>query len=154
MKRLAWILLLASGCAPWPHVERYIPSAVARSAAVAVAHPAGRTFALDPDSLQREVGEGFRRAGFERVILLSQGASDRGGADLTATVGSELLARPLEDDGLGTSRHSFAGERVGAVLQITDKSGTIVYRATRIERLSSALTEARVARALLRPLEE
>lgn len=151
------MLALAAGCAPRAHVERLIPSALQRTSSVAVVHPGGHAFSFDPDVLQREIGDAFRQAGFERVHLL--GASERRDADLTALVESELMARPLEDDGdFGTrgplGRASFAGERVRVVLQILDRSGAIVYRATRIDGLSSALTEIKVAGALLRPLQE
>lgn len=115
MRLLTLLLGWAAGCAPWPHVEHHAPSDLERSAAVAVAHPVGHAFALDPDVLQREVAEGLRRAGFARVTLLRQGASDRAGADLLASVRSDLMARPLEDDG-GFREDRAAGDGNLAIL--------------------------------------
>src|SRR5262245_41226612 len=102
MKRVALLLTLAAGCAPAPRVDALVPPALARSRTVAVAYPGGHSFALKPDVLQREVARGLRRAGFENVTMLAEGESGRGNAELLARVGSELMARPLENGALVT----------------------------------------------------
>ena len=146
MKRFALTLALAVGCAAQPHVEVMVPEALAPSKSVAVVRPEGRSFGFDPDRLQGEIAKGLHRAGFDRV------STEGGRADLVALASSELMARPLEDDGHFTVER-FRGERVLAVLEIRDSSGTVVYRAVRIDNLSSALTEARMAAVLVQPLE-
>lgn len=154
--RLAVMLavILITGCAPLPDVERFIPEALSRGQTVAVVHPAGHAFALKPEMLQHEIAEGLRRAGFARVVELPEGDADRRGAPLVAVVRSELMARPLEGHDLVYPGYHFEGERVEAILELFDAAGRAVYRASRIDRLSSALTEAKVAGALIRPLEE
>src|SRR5262245_58137527 len=97
MRRLIVLFALTAGCSPTAIVETYSPLALDRSKSIAVAHPGGRTFALDPDRLQREIANGLRRAGFGLVTLLPRPYSRDVRFDLVATVSSELLARPLED---------------------------------------------------------
>lgn len=141
---------LVSGCASAVVVEEHIPGAIFRSEPTAVLHPAGQAFALDPDRLQQEVASELRAAGFSQVQLVPQGDAGRGRA--TVAVRSELMARPLEENGLLRPRPSFAGERVRAMLEIRDERGAPVYRSVMLKDLSSALTEAKVAREIVRPL--
>ena len=56
------------------------------------------------------------------------------------------MARPFHDG-------DFVGERVRAVDRRLDGRGGLLYEGVLVEGLSSSLTEARVAEALLRPLE-
>ena len=156
MRRLFLLLALTAGCSPSAIVESHSPLALDRSKSIAVAHPGGRTFALDPDRLQQENADGLRRAGFGVVMLLPKPTSRDTRFDLVATVSSELMARPLEDGRTISDPYyySFRGERVKIVLEITDSSQAVVYRAIQIEGLSSGLTEARAAEAVLRPLAE
>jgi hypothetical protein len=148
MKRLVIMLLLVAGCTPQPHVEVMVPEALHPSKSVAVVNPDGRSFAFDSDKLRQAVAKELHRAGFDRV------ATGGGRADLVALVTSELMARPLENGGAGAPYvDRFHGERVLAILEIRDPAGIVVYRAVRVENLSSALTEAKVAATLLRPLE-
>jgi hypothetical protein len=118
---------------------------------------------MNPDVLQREVAKGLREAGFAEVVELPPGDAGVGRGRTAADVRAEWMERPPEDDGdfaspglagLGRPRRRFTGERVRAVLELRDGRGRLLYRAVLIEDLSSALTEARVAEALLRPLRE
>jgi len=156
--RQATLLLLAmtAGCSPSARVETFQPLALDRSKPIAVVHPGGRTFALDPNRLQQEIANGLRRAGFGSVTTLTGSRSRDARFDLVATVSADLMARPLEDGRTLSDPYyySFQGERVRIVLEIADDSQVVVYRAVQIENLSSGLTEARAAQAVLQPLLE
>lgn len=149
MKWVCGLFWLASGCAaPAAFVEAYAPAALPRTEPLSVLHPAGQTFALDPARLQQEVALHLAWAGFTRVSLAAQGRSAPGA--FTAMVRSELMPRPLEDyEGRIIPP---LGERVLSILEIRDPGGAVVFRASLVEKLSSALTEVRVARELVRPL--
>jgi hypothetical protein len=147
---------MMAGCSPTAMVETYSPLGLDRSKPIAVAFPGGRIFALDPNRLQQEIANGLRRAGFGSVTQLPGTRTHDARFELVATVSSELLVHPLEDSRGESDPYysSFGGERVRVVLEITDSSQVVVYRAIQIEGVSSALTEARAAEALLRPLAD
>lgn len=153
MKRLAFVLSLAAGCAPRVVIEDYVP--FDRGKPTAVVHPVGQVWAMDADVLQRAIADRLRAAGFRQVVALPQGASGAGQAQYYVTVRSEAMARPLDDtdDTYGTPRRYHGGERVKAELRIRDVRGALLYHAVWVESLTSSLTEARVAETLVQPLD-
>lgn len=155
---LALPMALAA-CASVAAVEAFDPAAADRRAPLAVRHPGGQTWALDADVLQREAVERLRGMGYADVRALPPGAAGEG---RVLILQSEQMARPLEDNGdfasgglqgMGHPRRTCAGERVRAVARLLDGRGGLLYQGVLVEGLSSSLTEARVAEALLRPLE-
>jgi hypothetical protein len=150
-RRLCFLALLAGCVAPLNPVavEVYEPSAIVRAEPTEILHPTGRTYALDPTLLQAEIARFLRTAGFTKLALLPPGAGGTPGARCFVFIGSQLMARPFEDD---RDVETFTGERVLSYLELRDRAGTVIYRAVLIQGLSSALTEPRVAGALVGPL--